>query len=295
MKVPLFTGCATALVTPFSPEGIDYARLAALIDRQAEGGVSALAVSATTGEAATLSAAEHDELVDFCVRYTAGRMKIIAGIGSNNTRAALDNAEAAARDGADGVLMVTPYYNKTTPEGLVRHFTFVADRSPLPLIVYNVPSRTCVGCTAEVYEALAAHPRINGVKEASGDFSLLSQTLSRCGGELNIWSGNDDHTLAMMAMGAVGVVSVASNLIPGAMSALCAACLDGDLTAARSLQMRWAPLFSSLFWDVNPIPVKTAMLMMGLDSGILRLPLCEMSEPHRSRLALCLKELALTD
>ena len=293
MKVPLFTGSATALVTPFGENGIDYEKTARLIDWQAESGTSALVVCGTTGEAATLTEQEHDALVEFCVRHTAGRMKIIAGIGSNNTLAACRAAEKAAAAGADGTLLTTPYYNKANRAGLAQHFLQAAEASPLPLIVYNVPSRTSVSCTAELYAELAAHPRINGVKEASGDLSLVSRTRRLCGDELNIWCGNDDQTLPMMALGALGVISVASNVIPGPMSELCDACLQGDFAQARRIHSQYAELFEALFWEVNPIPVNTAMNLMGVDVGSLRLPLCEMSPSGTQALYACLKKLKL--
>ena len=293
MKTPLFTGSATALVTPFRTGGIDYEKMAALIDRQAAGGTSAIVVCGTTGEAATQSEQERTELVRFCAAHTAGRMKVIAGIGSNNTEAALQAALRAADAGADGTLLVTPYYNKATPAGLIRHFTYVADRSPLPLIVYNVPSRTAIGCTAETYAALCAHPRINGIKEASGDMSLVSRTRRLCGDELTIWSGNDDQTLPMMALGARGVISVASNVVPEAVAALCSAGLRGDFAEAGRIHARWSELFEKLFIEVNPIPVKTAMNLMGLDVGVFRLPLCEMAPGNLAALRACLEGLKL--
>ena len=293
VKTPLFKGSCTALVTPLNEFGIDYERLKKNIDFQYENGTAAIVICGTTGENAVQSQNEHDELVRVAVNYTAGRMKVIAGIGSNDTAHALQNAQNAKAVGADGVLMVTPYYNKSTQKGLVEHFTYVADRVDIPMILYNVPSRTGIGISAETYKTLSAHPNINGVKEASGDFSLIGKTAALCGDDLFLWSGNDDNTVAMMALGALGVISVASNLVPGVLSKLCALCLAGDFAAATALYRKYAALFSTLFIETNPIPVKTAMRLCGLDSGLMRLPLTDMSEDHLASLQKCLREFGL--
>ena len=293
VKIPLFKGSCTALVTPLNDRGIDYERLRKNIDLQYENGTAAIVICGTTGENAVQTQAEHDELVRVAVNHTAGRMKVIAGIGSNDTQHALHNAQNAKAVGADGVLMVTPYYNKSTQKGLVEHFTYVADRVEIPLILYNVPSRTGIGISAETYKTLSAHPNINGVKEASGDFSLIGKTIALCGDDLFLWSGNDDNTVPMMAMGALGVISVASNLVPGVLSKLCSLCLDGDYAAAAALYGKYASLFSTLFIETNPIPVKTAMRLCGLDSGLMRLPLTDMSEEHLSILQNCLRDVGL--
>lgn len=290
VKTPLFKGSCTALVTPLNESGIDYDRLRKNIDFQYENGTAAIVICGTTGENAVQSQEEHDELVRVAVNHTAGRMKVIAGIGSNDTLHALRNAQNAKAVGADGVLMVTPYYNKSTQKGLIEHFCYVADRVDIPIILYNVPSRTGVGIAAETYQVLSQHPNINGVKEASGDFSLIGKTISLCGDQLVLWSGNDDNTVPMMAMGAVGVISVASNLIPGALAKLCSLCLAGDYPAASALYRKYAGLFSVLFIETNPIPVKTAMRLCGLDRGLMRLPLTEMSEEHLSKLKETLKD-----
>ncbi len=293
VKTPLFKGSCTALVTPLNESGIDYDRLRKNIDFQYENGTAAIVICGTTGENAVQSQEEHDELVRVAVNHTAGRMKVIAGIGSNDTLHALRNAQNAKAVGADGVLMVTPYYNKSTQKGLVEHFSYVADRVEIPMILYNVPSRTGIGIAAETYKALSAHPNINGVKEASGDFSLIGRTHALCGDDLFIWSGNDDNTVPMMAMGALGVISVASNLLPGALARLCALCLEGDCRAAAALYDKYAALFAALFIETNPIPVKTAMRLCGLDSGLMRLPLTEMSEEHLAVLQTRLREVGL--
>ena len=293
MKTPLFVGSGTALVTPFSSGTVDYGALARLIDFQCEGDTAAIIVCGTTGEGATLSVAEHEQLFESCIRCCRGRMKVICGIGSNDTAAALELAQSAEDIGADGILMVTPYYNKTTQAGLIKHFTYVADRVRTPMIVYNVPSRTGIGITPETYAELAQHPGINGVKEASGDIAAFARTRALCAGQLNFWSGNDADTVPMMAMGAVGVISVASNIVPEVVSQLCSLCLFGDFTAAAELNDRYIDLFSKLFLEVNPIPVKTAMNIMGLCSDEMRLPLCSMSPQHARELHKCMDLLDL--
>ena len=219
MKTPIFKGSCTAIITPFTEHGIDYERLRRNLDFQYENGTSALVVCGTTGENATLSNDEHQELVRAAILYNAGRMKLIVGVGSNNTLTALRRAEGAKAAGADAILMVTPYYNKSTQKGLVEHFSYVADRVDIPMILYNVPSRTGIGLKAETCKTLSEHPNIVGIKEASGDIALGAKIRSLCGDELYIWSGNDDCTVPLMSLGALGVISVASNIVPG--EALC--------------------------------------------------------------------------
>lgn len=278
VKVPVFKGSCTAIVTPFNEHGVDYERLKKNLEFQYENGTSAIVVCGTTGENATHTPNEHDELVRVTVRTVNGRMKVIAGIGSNNTANALRAAEDAKYSGADAVLMVTPYYNKTTQKGLIEHFSYVADRVDIPMILYNVPSRTGIGISADTCKALSQHPNINGIKEASGDIALAAKTRSLCGDDLYIWSGNDDCTIPLMSLGALGVISVASNIVPGAVAKLCALCLEGSYAEATELYAKYASLFSALFIETNPIPVKAALKMMGMDSGILRLPLTEISQ-----------------
>lgn len=277
MKSPVFTGTCTALITPFHPDHtIDYEAFARQIDRQIEAGIDALCVCGTTGESAVLTEEEHSQLVSFCVRRAAGRCKVVAGAGSNDTAAALSLCQCAQDAGADALLVVTPYYNKTTQTGLIRHYTHLADRVALPVILYNVPSRTGLSFTARTYQILSQHPNINGVKEASGDFSLLLDTLALCGEDWNVWSGNDDHTLPMLAMGAKGLISVVSNLVPGPIAELTHSYFRGDTAQARRIQLAYAPLTRALFSQVNPIPIKAAMRETRLDSGVQRLPLWEM-------------------
>lgn len=278
VKIPVFKGSCTAIVTPFSEHGVDYERLKKNLEFQYENGTSAVVVCGTTGENATHTPNEHDELVRVTVRTVNGRMKVIAGIGSNNTENALRAAENAKYSGADSVLMVTPYYNKTTQKGLIEHFSYVADRVDIPMILYNVPSRTGIGISADTCKALSQHPNINGIKEASGDIALAAKIRSLCGNDLYIWSGNDDCTIPLMSLGALGVISVASNIVPGAVAKLCALCLEGSYAEATELYAKYASLFSALFIETNPIPVKAALKMMGMDSGILRLPLTEISQ-----------------
>ena len=278
VKVPVFKGSCTAIVTPFSEHGVDYERLKKNLEFQYENGTSAVVVCGTTGENATHTPNEHDELVRVTVRTVNGRMKVIAGIGSNNTENAPRAPANAKYSGADAVLMVTPYYNKTTQKGLIEHFSYVADRVDIPMILYNVPSRTGIGISADTCKALSQHPNINGIKEASGDIALAAKIRSLCGDDLYIWSGNDDCTIPLMSLGALGVISVASNIVPGAVAKLCALCLEGSYAEATELYAKYASLFSALFIETNPIPVKAALKMMGMDSGILRLPRTEIRQ-----------------
>ena len=293
LKTPLFKGSCTAIVTPFTENGIDYDRLAKNIDFQYENGTTAVVVCGTTGENPTHSEDEHNELVRFTVQASRGRMKVIAGVGSNNTKTALKYAQNARYAGADGILMVTPYYNKSTQKGLIEHFSYVADRVEIPMILYNVPSRTGISISAETYKVLSRHPNINGIKEASGDFSLIAKVRSQCGDDLFLWSGNDDNTVPMMALGALGVISVASNIVPAVTAKLCALCLEGDFTAATELYGKYAKLFSALFIETNPIPVKAAMKLMDMDSGLLRLPLVEIGEENLAKLKAVMRDCGL--
>lgn len=293
VKTPVFKGSCTALVTPFTEHGIDYEQLKKNIDFQFENGTAAIVVCGTTGENATVTRNEYEELARYAVRANGGRMKVIIGVGSNNTDIALKNAENARFAGADAILMVTPYYNKSTQAGLVEHFTYVADRVDIPMILYNVPGRTGIGIATETYKELSKHPNIVGVKEASGDLKLVGDIVSRCGDDLYIWSGNDDNTVPMMSLGALGVISVASNIVPGAISKLCQLCLDGCFKEATELYAKYAPLFSALFIETNPIPVKAAMKMLGKDTGILRLPLTKLSDEHFTYLRNTMSEAGL--
>ena len=293
MKTPVFKGSCTAIVTPFDEHGIDYERLGKNLDFQYENGTEAIVVCGTTGENATLSNDEHLELVRAAIQKNAGRMKIIVGVGGNNTLAALKKAESARAAGADAILMVTPYYNKSTQKGLIEHFQYVADRVEIPMILYNVPSRTGIGLKAETCQALSAHPNIVGIKEASGDIALAAKIRSLCGDELFLWSGNDDCTIPLMSLGALGVISVASNIVPGAVAKLCSLCLEGSYDEATELYAKYAALISALFIETNPIPVKAAMQMLSMDSGILRLPLVEISKESRHKLLAAMRDVGL--
>lgn len=283
-KTPLFRGSCTAIITPFTKTGVDYEQLERNIEFQYENGTAAVVACGTTGENATLTGGEHNEVIRRVIHTAKGRMKVIAGVGGNNTERVLRLAEDAKFMGADGILMICPYYNKTTQKGLIEHFTYVADRVDLPMILYNVPSRTGMSIAPETYKALSEHPNINGVKEASGDIALVGTIRSLCGDALNIWSGNDSDTVPMMALGAHGVISVASNIVPAAVTKLCALCLDGNYPEATALYAKYAAFFSALFIETNPIPVKTAMRLAGMDSGIMRLPLTEMYESNLEKL-----------
>ena len=284
MKQPVFTGSGVAIITPFTNDGVDYTALADLLEFQLQNGTDAIIVCGTTGEAATMSPMERIRTIQTVVDKVGGRVPVIAGTGSNCTESAISQSKEAVEAGVDGVLVVTPYYNKATQRGLVRHYQAIADRMTKPVILYNVPSRTGVKCTAETYAALAEHPNIAGVKEASGDFALIQKTRELCSEDFYIWSGNDDETAAIMLQGGVGVISVAANVAPEAMHRLTHACLRGDFVTGSRIQQELRRLCEALFWEVNPIPVKTALAMMGRCREIFRLPLCEMEEANRERL-----------
>ena len=281
MRTPVFTGSCPALVTPFDQNGnINYDAFGRLIDRQIEAGVDAVCVCGTTGESATMSIREHIAAVEYCVKRVDHRVKVIAGAGSNDTSAAVYLSQHAQDSGADALLHVTPYYNKASQTGLIKHYEYIADRTTLPIILYNVPSRTGVSFTAETYKALSENPKINGVKEASGNFSLLAHTRYLCGDDFYIWSGNDDQVVPMMSLGAKGVISVASNIVPEVMVKMSHLCLEGNYEEASRIQIEYMDFIDALFLEVNPIPIKAALNLMGLEVGSLRLPLCDMSQAH---------------
>jgi len=284
MKTPVFTGTATAIITPFHDGKVDYKKFGELIDLQIAGGVSAVVVCGTTGESSTQSLEEHIATVDYCVKYVNNRIKVVAGAGSNDTQAALFLSQEAEKSGADALLMVTPYYNKTTQRGLVKHYSYVADRVSIPIIMYNVPSRTGLSITAESYKELSAHPNINGVKEASGSISLVSATISSCGDDLFVWSGNDTDTVPFMALGAKGVICTSSNIIPAEFAKMTAFCLSGDFGQAAEIQLRYFDLMDKLFIEVNPMPLKAAMNLLGMDVGEPRMPLCDLAPDNLEKL-----------
>ena len=283
MKTPIFTGCGVAIVTPFRGGEVDYTAFRQLIDWQIESGTDAIIVCGTTGEAATLTPVERRKVIETCVEQVNRRVPVIAGSGSNSTAHAAELSREAENIGADGLLVVTPYYNKATQKGLIRHFLAIADAVDTSVIVYNVPSRTGVKCTAETYAILAEHPNINGVKEASGDFALITDTVNLCPADFTVWSGNDEETAAITLLGGKGVISVAANIVPREMHALCELCFDNDFAAAGNLQRKLSELLRALFCEVNPIPVKAAMEELGLCTGELRLPLCDISPENRAR------------
>ena len=294
MKQPVFTGSCTALATPFTDSNaIDYPALHRLLDFQLENGTDAVVVCGTTGEASAMSYVERMRVIETVVRHVDGRIPVIAGTGSNNTESAITLSRDAALAGVDALLVVTPFYNKATQKGLIRHYTAIADAAVKPVILYHVPSRTGVKCTAETYAALAKHPNIVGVKEAGGDLALVQKTRELCPEDFCIWSGNDDETAPMMLFGGKGVISVAANIVPREMHELTAACLNGDFTAAGRMQLKLRKLCEALFWEVNPIPVKTALAMMGYCQESFRLPMCEMEPENREKLKGALKEYGL--
>lgn len=285
MKHPVFEGLATALVTPFSSSGaLDVPMLEKLIDHQIENGADALVICGTTGEAATMTQAEQLSAISCAVQHAEGRCKIIAGTGSNSTAHALEMSRLAAAIGADAILVVTPYYNKCTQSGLVAHYTAIADEVPVPVIAYNVPARTGVNISVETYCELAKHPNINGVKEAAAGTAKIARTLDACGGDFFVWSGNDDEAVAAMSLGAKGLISVLSNVRPAQTADMVKSALRGDYARAGRLQVQLMPLIDALFCEVNPIPVKEALRMLGLDAGLPRLPLTRLSDANRERL-----------
>lgn len=293
MKRPVFTGLCTALVTPFRGDGVNYEMLEALIERQIRSGADAIVLAGTTGESPTLTDAEKLEIFRVGVNTAAGRTKIIAGTGSNSTAKAVDLSQQAARMGVDAILAVTPYYNKSTQPGLIQYYTAVAEASGLPVIAYNVPSRTGVDIRVETSRKLAEIPGIAGIKEASGDISKIGRILSACGDALPVYSGNDDQTVPIMALGGLGVISVASNVVPRPMKELTDACLTGAYPKAAAIQRKLLKLMDLMFCQVNPIPVKAAMELMGFDCGSCRLPLDDLPDEDVQKLRDCLDELEL--
>lgn len=281
---PLFTGCATALATPFTPEGIDEDALRALADWQIAEGVSALVACGTTGEPSTMSDDEWAQAVAAVVEAADGRVPVIAGTGGNDTAHVIRLARRARRLGADAQLCVTPYYNKTTQPGLIAHYQAIAEAGDLPVIMYNVPGRTGLNMSAETVITLSRHERIIALKEAGGDFAQLGDAMRGCDGRLHFYSGADEVVVPLMSLGGLGVISVAANVIPGHMSRLCDAALRGDYREAALLQLDCLPLIRALFSEVSPIPVKRALHLMGRCQDILRLPLVGLSEANTARL-----------
>ena len=284
MKNTIFKGMATAMVTPMTSTGVDYNTLAKFIDFQLEEGINALVACGTTGESATLSQDERKEVIRFTIDRVNGRVPVIAGVGTNNTDHVLDFAKSACDNGADGLLVVTPYYNKATQGGLIKHFSVVADAAEKPVIMYNVPGRTGCNLQANTVATLADHPNIVAVKEASGNMSQVVDIIAKCGDKLDVYSGEDALTVAMMSMGGMGCISVLSNVMPRLSVEMTDKAFQGDYQAAAALQCRMLPLIDALFSEVNPIPAKAAVAAMGFGEEYLRLPLTPMEDATRANL-----------
>lgn len=285
-----FKGAATALITPMKDGKIDYASFEALIEDQIKNEIDALVVCGTTGESATLDDKEHRDLIKFCIDAVNHRVPVIAGTGSNDTKYAIDLSAHACEMGADMLLLVTPYYNKTTQRGLVKHFEAVADVVDKPMIVYNVPSRTGLNILPETYKELSYNEKIVAAKEANGNISAVAETIHLCGDNLQIISGNDDQIVPIMALGGVGVISVLSNVVPKETHEMCKAMLEGRVADATKLQLKYLPLINALFCETNPIPAKAAMAELGFCGEEIRLPLCEMSEGNRAKMVQIMKD-----
>ena len=284
MKNRIFTGMASAIVTPMTADGIDYDALGRFLEFQIENGINAIVVMGTTGENATIEPEDQTEVIRYTVQKVAGRIPVIAGTGTNNTEHVLANTRAACAVGADAILVVTPYYNKATQNGLIQHFTTVADASTVPVILYNVPGRTGCNLLPKTVAKLAEHPRIAAVKEATGNMAQMVEIMHLCGDKLDVYSGEDALTVPMMAMGAAGTISVLSNVAPRESVAMTDACKAGDYKTAAQWQCKLLPLTNALFSEVNPIPAKAAVSAMGYGKEILRLPLTPMEDGTRAKL-----------
>lgn len=292
MKHLIFSGAATALATPFDQQGnISWDELEQLVEFQVEGGIDAIVACGTTGEAATMTTEEHTQVIKFIIEKVKGRVPVIAGTGSNDTQFCVELSQEAKTMGADGLLLVTPYYNKTSQKGLIESFNYVADSVKMPCILYNVPSRTGCNIQPATYKELSKNPYIVAVKEANGDISATARTAALCGEDLTIYSGEDNQTLPIMALGGKGVISVFSNALPGKMHELTEYMLKGDLEAARKLNVEYLDLMDGFFLDVNPIPIKEALYQMGLmKSNYCRMPLTTMTEEGKAKLTALLKK-----
>jgi len=289
-KTCIFEGAATALITPFSGGKVDFDAFERLIEFQIENGIDALVVTGTTGEAPTLTDTEHRACISFAVRQVAGRVPVIAGTGSNDTAHAIETSKHACRAGCDGLLLVTPYYNRATPRGLAESYRRIADETDRPILLYNVPSRTGVWLGAEALRPLADHARIVGIKEASGDLGFAARLAAEFSESFSLYSGNDDVTVPLLSLGGKGVISVLSNILPREVAAMCRKYREGDQKGAAADQLSLLPLADALFSEVNPIPVKCAAAMLGLCREEYRLPLCPPSDETRKRLAALLEK-----
>ena len=292
-NTPIFRGIATALITPLTADGIDYAQFGKLIDWQIDQGINALVICGTTGESSTLSDAEHRRAIAFACERVNGRVPVIAGTGSNETAYAVELTKSACADGADAVLVVTPYYNKTTQNGPVAMYNTIADASTKPVILYNFPSRTCIGIQPETYVKLAQHPNIAAIKEANSDISKIVETFALVGDQLDIYSGNDDQIVPILSMWGQGCISVLSNVVPRETVAITDQFFAGNVAEAARLQCKFMPLIRSLFCESNPIPVKAAMAALGFCENYLRLPLVPMEQDHYETMLQRMRELGL--
>lgn len=290
MKKEIFRGAGVAIITPFTEIGVNYNELGRIIEDQIAGGTDAIVITGTTGESATMTDAEHREAIRYTVEKVGGRIPVVAGTGSNETSYAIELSQYAEKVGADALLLVTPYYNKCTQNGLVAHYTKIADSVSIPAILYNVPSRTGVGIKTETYAKLSQHPRIVGVKEASGDLSAILRLRAATGDDFAVYSGNDDQIVPILSLGGSGVISVLSNVAPRAAHDICQHYFDGDVRTATKMQIDYTDLIDALFCEVNPIPVKTAMRRLGYDAGPLRMPLSEMEPAHAAQLDAALRK-----
>lgn len=294
MKSPIFTGAGVAIITPFTADGkVNEKVLAEIIEYQISHSTDAIVICGTTGESATLDHNEHTQAIKVAVDVTAGRIPVIAGTGSNDTAYALKLSNDAEKLGVDGLLMVTPYYNKASQEGLIKHFNYVADRVSTPIILYNVPSRTGCEIKPETYAELAKHKMIYAAKEATGNLSSIAKTISLVPEDFAIYSGNDDQITPIMSLGGKGVISVLSNILPQVAHDIAQTALDGDFKKSAELQLKYLELCNAMFMDVNPIPVKSAMRLMGIDVGPLRLPLCDMTPANTEKLKSVLQKYEL--
>lgn len=289
-KNTIFTGSAVAIITPFTKDGVDFPAFEKLIERQIALGTQCIVVCGTTGEPATMTAAERESVVRFCIEHTNGRIPVVVGTGSNCTDDAVKNSENAQKWGADGLLVVTPYYNKCSPIGLKAHYKAISDAVTLPIIAYSVPSRTGVNISASLMAELAQIENVAAIKEASGNMDQVVAIAHACGDAIDIYSGEDALTVPMMSMGAKGVISVAANIVPGDVQAMCSSALAGNFEAAAAAQKKLYPLIKALFCEVNPIPVKSAAAAMGLCSSTLRLPLTEMAPENLERLISAMRQ-----
>ncbi len=294
MKNTIFTGAGVAIVTPMNADGsVNYETLGELIEMQIAGGTDAIIICGTTGESSTLTDDEHRECIRYTVEKVNKRVPVIAGTGSNDTAYAVELSKDAEAMGADGLLVVTPYYNKTSQRGLIAHYTAIADAVNIPIILYNVPSRTGVNISVDTYKVLAEHKNIVAAKEASGNISAVASIIAECGDKLDVYSGNDDQIVPIMALGGKGVISVLSNIAPKETHDICQLCLDNNCAEAAKLSAKYLSLANSLFIDVNPIPVKEALNMMGYKAGPCRLPLYEMEDSKKEALRAALVKAGL--